>query len=188
MSKNKQEVVVALDGEIYAAPASTTLPEDLSTLDPGFVDLGYASEDGVTFTVTPEVTDVNAWQSSTPIRRIVTSRALTLAFSAQQWNVNTFAAAYGGGEWSEDSPGVYRYDPPADADDLASYAVVLDFKDGNKNYRLVVMEANVTEATESNLTRGGAALLPITFSAITPDNEDRSWYLLSDDPALEPSS
>jgi hypothetical protein len=189
MPQNKEEVVVALDGSVsIGAAADVTLPTDLSTLDTDLVDLGYQSSDGVTFSVTPNVENVDAWQAATPIRKIVTARTLTLAFSALQWNVATFAAAYGGGEWTEPTPGVFRYDPPADEDDLVDYASVLDFVDGDKNYRLVVKQGNITEAVEANLARGGAAVLPITIEAITPDGEDRSWYLLSDDPAVDPGS
>jgi hypothetical protein len=189
MPQSKEEVVVALDGSVNIAAADVaTLPTDLATLDSDFYDLGYQSSDGVTFSVTPNVENVDAWQSATPIRKIVTARTLTLAFSALQWNVSTFAAAYGGGDWTEPSAGVFRYDPPADEDDLVDYAAVLDFADGDKDYRLVVKQGNITEAVETNLARGGAAVLPITIEAVTPDEDDRSWYLLSNDPALDASS
>lgn len=192
MANNKEEVVVALDGSVNLAFAAAELPDDLTDLGSDYVDLGYQSSDGVTFAVAPNVADVEAWQSATPIRKIVTARSLSLSFSALQWNVNTFAAAYGGGEWTEvdapnpPDPGLYRYDPPADEDDLTDYVAVVDFVDGEKNYRLVVKQANVTDSVETNLTRGGAAIIPITFEALTPDEDDRSWYLLSNDPAVQP--
>lgn len=193
MSLSKEEVVVALDGTVSLGAADATPPEDLDSLDAGeFADLGYQSSDGVTFTVTPNVQDIEAWQSATPIRKLVTARTLTLAFSALQWNVNTFAAAYGGGAWTEvdapspPDPGLYRYDPPANEDALVDYVGVLDFLDGDKQYRLVVKQGNITESVETNLARGGAAVLPITIEAITPDEDDRSWYLLSNDPAVQP--
>jgi len=199
MAQNKEEIVVALDGSVNVAPtgAGVTLPTGatgLGTLDTEFADLGYQSTDGVSFTVTPNVVDVDAWQSATPVRKIVTARALSLSFSALQWNVNTFAAAYGGGDWTEvtaavpgTSPGLYRYDPPADEDDLVDYAVVIDFVDGVKQYRLVVKQANVTAAADTNLARGAASVIPITFEAITPDGDNRSWYLFSNDEAVNPT-
>lgn len=194
MPQNKEEIVVALDGSVNLAPAGTTLPTSLAALDAAFEDLGYQSSDGVTFSVTPNVENIEAWQSATPVRKIVTARTLTLGFSALQWNVSTFAAAYGGGAWTEleapspPDPGLYRYDPPSDEDDLVDYAGVVDFVDGDKNYRLVVKQANITEAVETNLARGGAAVIPITIEAITPDGADTSWYLLSDDPAVQPEA
>lgn len=187
MAKNKKQVVVALDGAVHVAPAGTAYPVDLDPVAEPFVDLGYYNQDGVTFSVTPEILDINAAQSANPIRRIVQSRALSLSFNAQQWNVHTFASAFGGGEWTE-ADGIYRYDPPADEDDLTDYVVVLDLVDGDKQYRLVVKECNVTEAAETSFNRSGEALLPITFSASTPDGDDRSWYLLSNDPAVAPET
>ena len=193
MPNAKEEIVVALDGSVHLAPAATALPTDLDPLGVGYEDLGYQSSDGVTFSVTPNVENIDAWQSATPVRKIVTARTLTLGFTALQWNVSTFAAAYGGGEWSEitapapPDPGVYRYDPPADEDDLVDYVAVVEFVDGEKNYRLVVKQGNITESVETNLARSGAAVIPITVEAITPDGDDRSWYLLSNDPAVAPA-
>lgn len=192
MPQNKEEIVVALDGSVNLAPADKPLPTDLDPLSVDFSDLGYQSSDGVAFSVTPSVTDIEAWQSATPVRKIVTARALSLKFTALQWNVSTFAAAYGGGAWTEldppegGEPGLYRYDPPADEDDLVDYAAVVDFVDGEKNYRLVVKQGNITDSVETNLARGAASVIPITIEALTPDGEDRSWYLLSNDPAVQP--
>lgn len=191
--ENKEEIVVALDGSVNLAPFGKALPTDLKPLKAeDFTDLGYQSTDGVTFTVTPSVTDIEAWQSATPVRKIVTARALAVKFTALQWNVSTFAAAFGGGAWTEKEeakegkPGLYRYDPPADQDDLPDYSTVIDFQDGDKNYRLVVELGNITDAVETNLARGSASTIPISIDALTPDGKDRSWYLLSDDPAVAP--
>lgn len=195
MGQNKEEIVVALDGSVNLAVVSDelALPEDLDPLTEEFVDLGYQSSDGVAFSVAPSVTDIEGWQSATPLRKIVTARALGLKFTALQWNLSTFAAAYGGGAWTEldppsppSTPGLYRYDPPADEDDLVDYAVVVDFVDGEKQYRLVVKQSNIADSVETNLARSGAASLPLSVDALTPDGEDRSWYLLSNDPAVHP--
>jgi len=195
MPQNKEEIVVALDGSVNLAPVTDdlVLPEDLDPLGSEFSDLGYQSSDGVSFSVAPSVENIEAWQSATPVRKIVTARALTLGFTALQWNLSTFAAAYGGGAWTEldapvppSTPGLYRYDPPADEDDLVDYAVVVDFVDGVKNYRLVVKNGNITDSVETNLARSAAATLPISVEALTPDGDDTSWYLISDDPAVHP--
>lgn len=186
MAQNAEEIVVAAQGSINVATVTDTLvyptTED-ETLDSAFAELGYATEDGVTFTATPNVEDINAWQAATPVRRLVTARALTLATQLEQWNEDTFAIAFGGGEWSE-SGTTFRYDPPADTDALVSLAVVIDAQDGDRKMRWVVYRTNVTEAVETNLTRTAAAVLPVTFSALTPDDQDRAWYYLSDDAAF----
>lgn len=187
MPQEAAELVVAAAGNVQVAnladtpslPASTDAPG--ASLDASFVDLGYTTEDGASFTATPTVEDINAWQKATPVRRLVTARALTVAFSLEQWNQDTFALAFGGGSWSEPAAGVFRYDPPADTDALSEYALVIDFADGDRKGRVVVYKANVTEAVETSLTRTGAALLPVTLSALTPDDQDASWYFVGDD-------
>lgn len=180
MSNNADEIVVAADGQISVAPFGTVLPTDVSTsLDAAFIELGYVDSSGVTFTATPSVTDVTSWQSATPTRRLVTARALTAAFQLQQFNLETFSLAFGGGEWAE-TGGTWRYDPPADTDALSDYSLVIDAEDGDRNMRWVVMRGNVTEAVTTNLTRTAAALLPVTFTALAPSNADRAWYFLTD--------
>lgn len=189
MSQEASEITVAADGNIWVAPYSDSLvlPEtEDEALDGAFTEMGYASENGVTFTATPDVTDINAWQKATPVRRLVNARALTLATEFLQWNEDTFATVFGGGEWSM-SGTTFRYDPPADQDALAEFAVVIDAMDGDRVQRWVVMRCNVTEAVETNLVRTGAALLPVTFSALTPDDADRAWYFLTGDDAFEGS-
>lgn len=188
MTMTAEEITVAAYGEIAVAPLGTPLPVDVDEeLDDAFAELGYVTEDGVTFTATPTTEDINAWQSATPVRRLVTARELTLATSFQQWNRDTFATAFGGGQWTSPSAGVYRYDPPADTAALAEQAVVITSRDGEKHYRWVVMRTNVTEAVETNLVRTGAAVLPVTFNALAPEDEDRSWYFLSDVPGFAPA-
>jgi hypothetical protein len=189
MAQNAEEITVALSGNVFVAPYTDALalPEDLAALASPWSNLGYTSEDGVTFTASPTVEEIRAWQKATPVRRIVTARDASAAFTLEQTNLDTFALAFGGGDWTEPTAGVYRYDPPADEDALGEYAVVVDFADGDRNSRIVIMRATVNEAVETQLVRNNAAMLPVTLAALTPDTEDRSWYFLSDDDAYATS-
>jgi len=182
-----EQITVASQGHIWVTPfdAGLTYPTD-PVEEPAapWIDLGYANEDGVTFTATPNVEDIEAWQSATPVRRLVTARELTLATALEQWNRDSFLAAFGGGVWSESGTApdvVYRYDPPADQDPLAEFAVMIDAIDGARASRWVAKRCNITEAVETQLVRTGAALLPVTFNALTPSGESRAWYFLTND-------
>lgn len=187
--QNADELVVAAKGDISIAPVGTTLPTDLGDLDAAFVVLGYTSDEGVTFSYSESREDIPAWQKATPVRRIVTARGLSTAYQLLQWNRDTFALAFGGGEWSEPTSGVFRYDPPDEDDALAEYVQVIDFRDGERHSRVVIEKGGVTEDVESNLVRTGAALLPVTFAALASDDEERPpWYFLGDDPAFEEAS
>lgn len=186
--QDSSELVVAATGHVRVANLADdpTMPADnaapTAAVD-DFLDLGYTTEDGVTFTATPNVEDINAWQKSTPVRRLVTARSLTVAFSLEQWNQETIQLAYGGGTWSQPSNGIFRFDPPGDNDALSEWALVVDFADGDRNSRFVIKRCESTEAVETQLTRTGAAVLPITLDARTPDGDDRSWYFVGDDAA-----
>ncbi len=187
MSQNAEEITVALSGKVWVAPysAGLTLPDDLATPDAAFIDLGYTSEDGVTFSASPNVEDIMSWQKQTPVRRIVTGRDTSVAFTLEQTNLDTFALAFGGGTWTEPTAGLYRYDPPADADLLSEYACVVDFADGDRNSRIVLMRATINDAVKTQLVRNNAAMLPITLAALTPDDQDKPWYFISDDPSYD---
>lgn len=174
------ELVVAAGGKIQVAPFGTTLPTNVSTtLNAAFVELGYVSDQGVTFTATPTVVDIGSWQTMTAIRRIVTARTLTAACQAQQWNQETVALAFGGGTWTMAPAGTYNYVPPADGDALSDYSVVIDVNDGTKDLRWVLKRVNITDAVTVNLVNNAAALLPLTFSALTPDGDTTAWYFSS---------
>lgn len=185
MAENASEITVAQSGTVYVGPVIED-GEAPATLG-DYTEVGYTTEDGVTFSAGADVTDINAWQSSTPVRRIVTSRSSTVGLSLQQWNADNFALAFGGGEWSE-SGGTYRYDPPADTDALSEYGVIVQFEDGDKEGSVYVFRATVDGAVETQLTRTGAAVLPITFTALTPDGLDRSWAFETADASFAASS
>lgn len=191
MAHTKDEIKVAANGAIYVAQfsAEPELPTDVSTeLDAAFNEVGYVSDDGVTFTKSEEVEDINVWQSQNPVRRIVTSRDFSAAAPLAQWNQDTVSTAFGGGTWTEPSEGVFRFDPPDDADPLAEWVVVVEAVDGERTDRYVIERANVTGDVETQAVRNASMMLPVTFSALTPDEKDKAWYFLSNDPAFEASS
>lgn len=191
MSQDASQIKVASEGKIYVASLASEpeIPTDTSkALDAAFAELGYASDDGVTFTKSEEVEDINVWQSQTPARRIVTSRDFSAAVPLAQWNRDTVSTAFGGGEWSEPSVGVFRFDPPADGDPLAEYVVVIEGEDGDRKDRFVIERCNVTGEVETQFVRNAPSLLPVTFSALTPDGKERPWFYLTDDAAMEAGS
>jgi hypothetical protein len=188
--KNADEITIAANGSISIAPVGTEVETDPeAALDAAFVELGYVTEDGVTFNAAPELLRILAWQASQPVRQSVTSRTTTVAYQLQQWNADSFPLAFGGGEWVQDGSGIWRFDPPGDEDDLPEYVQVVDFADGDRKFRQASYRVNVTEGVETNLVRGGAAVLPITTEVLAaPEGVDRPWNIWSNDPAFNPGS
>ena len=177
---NADSIVVAGNGTVYVAPVGSTQPTT-PTASPAaaWLDLGYVSEDGVTFTESKDIEDVLAWQSFYPVRKIVTGKEASLAFVLREWDERSIALAFGGGTVTQPSAGVWRYEPPAPGT-LDLRAMMIDWQDGTKNYRLIIPRGLVVEAVETNLTRTGAADLPITFAAIPASTTDDAYILLTD--------
>lgn len=182
------EVVVGANGRIYVADAdaaASVLPDDVTTaLNAAFTEIGYVSEDGVTFTNGQEIEDINAWQSFYPIRKVVTAKNTSVQFVMRQWNAATVAFAFGGGT-VDTSAGLATYEPPAPGE-LDERCLVVEWEDGDDTYRLVLPRGMVTGEVESNVVRSAAADLPISFD-ITPsglptpgDLDSQPWYLLTD--------
>lgn len=182
MAKESSKIRVFSGGGLSVAPFGTTLPTSpIASLDPAFTDLGYLTEDGATFTKGQEVEDIRSWQSATPTRRVVTTRSYGVAGQLQQQDQVNYALAFGGGDWTEPTLGIFRYDPPADTDDLPEYSLVVDGVDGDIHHRAVIIRATIEGETETQWVRNAAALLPLNFAALTPDGADAPWYYLTDD-------
>lgn len=183
--KTRDEIVVAPEGRIMVAEVGAEAPGDSTEeWSEEWRELGYATEDGVTLTVGKDVTDIRGWQSLEVLRRVVTGRTITSAFTLRQLNVDTLPFAYGGGEVTEPSPGEYRYEPP-DAGELPEKALGIEWTDGDKHYRMIFVRGSVTEAVETQLIRNDSANLPVTYGVLGEDGV-APFYLLTDDPAFEP--
>jgi len=177
------EIVIAGTGRLYVAPEGTTLPTSIdSALDGAFVDLGYLTEDGAKFTDGKTTNDVRPWQSFYPVRVHITEREAMLEFTLMWWNRLTVETSFGGGTWSEPSPGAYRYSPPS-PETLAVNAFVLDAVDGDRHYRVTLPRGFVTSNTESTFAKTGPALLPLTITVLA-NGESDPWNLDTDDPAF----
>jgi len=186
MPLDSAEIIVGGTGRLYAAPEGTPLPASLNAAIPGFVDLGYTTEDGAKFTDSKTTNDIRAWQSFYPTRVHVTARSAMLEFTLLQWNEDTIPLAFGGGGFTVPAAGEYRYNPPS-PETLAVNALVLDIADGTRNFRIVIPRGFVTSNTESTFAKTGPALLPITFTVLSND-DGNPWTIDSDDPTWAPDA
>lgn len=180
------ELLVPGDGELYIAPVGTTLPahntDPTANLNAAFYGLGYWTEDGLSFKVTPQITDFRAFQSLRSVRRERTQQDFDSTCQLEQWNEKTVPAALGGEITS--SGGFYTWLPPQDGDALDEWSAVIDIQDGDRNLRIVYPRTNLaTEATEVAFKRGEMGTLPVGLKALPPTNGSESVYILFDDSA-----
>lgn len=184
MANDADQIVVAGTGRVLVAAVGTTAPTGVSgAYAAGWTEVGYTTEDGVTFSDSKDVEDRAAWQSLYPVRRLVTGRSSSVSFTLLEWSASTVPLAFGGGAVTEPSAGVFKYTPP-DPEDIDERALSVEWTDGTKIYRLVIPRGNVSEGVETNLTRTGAAELPITFSVLGSD-ATAPWHMLTNDPAFD---
>lgn len=180
------EIIIAGTGTIYHGPEGITLPSHLTdALDPDFLAVGFTTDDGAKFTDEKTTNQVRPWQSFYPVRTHITERSATVEATLLQWNEPNMILAYGGGGITEPQPGEYRYHPPA-PEELAIVAIVIDFTDGDKEYRFCAGRCFVTSNTETTWAKTGPALLPITFEILAPEGAGDPWTIDSNDPAFAP--
>lgn len=167
MALTAEEVFVAGGGHVYIADIGATEPTDTTTpWDSDWVELGYTTDAGVTITPGQTITDIPAWQSRYPVRRIVTAETFDVAFGLLQWNQDTLSLAFRGGTWVGD---VYT---PGAAGVVDERALGIEAIDGDKITRIIIPRGMVTDVGGINLVRTGANPLPITFSALADDSGD----------------
>lgn len=166
MALTADEVFIAGGGHVYVADVGATEPTDTTTAwDADWTELGYTTDEGVTITPGQTITDVPAWQSRYPVRRIVTAENFEVAFSLLQWNQDTLSLALRGGTWVGD---VYT---PGEAGVVDERALGIEAIDGDKIARIIIPRGLVTTVGGINMTRTGANPIPITFSALASDED-----------------
>lgn len=164
MAQDSAELFVAGSGNIYAAPFGTTLPNDFEDiLDASFVDLGYLTEDGYRFVPDIEKTDLYGWQSSSPLRTVITKRSITLSLDFMQSNEDVVQLYFGGGDFTGSV-----YTPP-EASDVDERSIVADVFDGERQWRFWFSKMVVSATREVGFTRATNAVWGIDLTALKVD-------------------
>lgn len=96
MALDSNEVRVGVTGAISLNSGTGLTPTDADTpLSTGWVDLGYASEDGVEETRNRSTQPIKAWQNADEVREVVTEASLVFKFALIQTNAETVGLYYG---------------------------------------------------------------------------------------------
>lgn len=132
-------------GAIYVAPVGTTLPTDATTaLANTFKELGYASEDGITNSNSPESDTIKAWGGDT-VLTLLTSKDDTFSVTLiEVLNLEVLKLVYGDSNVTGDlTNGIVI---TANAQDLDEHVIVIDMVlKGGAVKRIVLPQAKVSE-------------------------------------------
>ena len=169
--------LVGAYGDVYTAPAGTAAPTDLDTPPAPWVKLGLISEEGATWTLpTEEQTDIGAWQSPYPVRKLTTSLDTSVAFALMEWDRVTLPFALGGGTFTETTDQVI-FHPPGPGES-SSMALFLYVRDGDIEFGIYYPSGRVTERGDSAFRADEAALINLTFGIEVQDTASDPYQLL----------
>lgn len=182
MANDATEVRVGTTGQLFVAPLGSTPPTDTTTaLDAAFVDLGYLTEDGVSLAVDTNREDFRAWQTTSPVRSVVTEQTLTSTFTLLQRNADNLKLAFGGGTvaLSGAGPDVIFTPPPAGVDERM---FVLEVVDGDVIDRYLLHRGVPSLSGEVNFQRG--ELTGYEMEVTHLESDDGVWQLITNDAAV----
>lgn len=185
MAQDAGDVRVAGEANIYLAPLATAFPDfEVAPIAP-WVDLGFVTPDGITATFGREVNEIYAMQSAEPIRVIATKLPKTIGFNMMQQGRNQLLLALGGGAFTLEDVGVYRYEPP-EPSVVDERAMILQIVDGTNKYRWHYVRTQNREGVEHKYLREDAATFPVSMQILEPTTSVKPFYMLTDDTAYAP--
>lgn len=168
---------------VYIGPAGTALPATLSAdFASPWTAIGYISDDGVSLSSSTDSDTITPWQSTSPVRTIITGKALELQFV--MWETTPLTM----GLYFDVTPptgaaGVLAFDVPSDAGGIL-YAVALDVKDQTTIFRIAFPRAQLSDTGDVTFSRGDAIGWDATLSALDNNGVLAEVMMTSDAAAL----
>lgn len=150
---------------IYLAPEGSDPPTDADTaLDAAFYTVGYLGEEGPQPSFDPTFTDIPAWQSAFPIKRVPGAATLTVAFTMKEVAPESVATYFGTAVPTETTgefeiAGASTPNPPV-------LSVVISAAEGTSYARLWVARAQLSAAGAMLFSRTDAISMPVTLSML----------------------
>lgn len=188
MALDPDQLVVTGSGRIYTGtPGVSTTPANISTaIDTagvdGWVELGYTSESGVSFSFGRETKEIKGWQSRQTLREVVTGTPSSFKCELLQINHATLRLALGGGSVSGSSPNFAYNPPPANYRDERSF--IVEGYDGVYTYRFIFLKGLNIAPAELSFVREDPVMLPIEIKILEDDSVENPWGLQTNDPEI----
>ena len=164
----------AAGGAISYAPVGTTLPTSATaSLDAAFVTLGYASEDGLTNSMSIDTNSIKAWGGDT-VLTLQTSFEDTFGFKLiEALNDDVLTAVFGSSNVVESGGAITV---KVNSKERSPMSWVVDMvATGNKLKRIVIPSAKITEIGEITYNDSDAIGYDVTLTA-TPESAGQTHY------------
>ena len=178
MTLASSQVRVAGTGELFLAPVGTAFPTDADSAPAAaWKGYGYTTEDGVVLSKSVEREGIPAWQSTTPVRYLITGQEFTIQATFLQTNADIVRLWLGATSFegaASDYTGEVPVDPVTE-----QFALLLDWKDGDIASRLGVPKVEITETGDVSIARQATAF-PVTFGALAPDAGALATWMTND--------
>lgn len=199
MSKDPTRVRVALTGNVwFESDLTATIQSNIMQPPTATAkDLGYTTDDGVTFSIARETNEIPGWQAMEALRVLVTAEPRSAQFTLRQMERQSWLTTMGGKVTElvaavPADPGpaalaIYRWEP--DIGKLPEGMLFIDMDDElpsgvQVRYRYGFRRATQSDAVEFNLKRTDAVNLPNTWKALAPVGGLKSFYADTNDPSF----
>lgn len=162
-----------VSGAIYYAALGTTLPDDTSDSLSSFTELGYASEDGVTNTNSPETEVLRAWGGDV-VLTVQNSKDDTFKIKLiEALNEDVLKAVYGSANVATTTEG-FKVEATAAEAQANSWVIDMIMRD-NAAKRIVIPNAKITEVGDIVYADNEAVGYEITLTCM-PDSDGVNHY------------
>jgi hypothetical protein len=189
MAADAQKILVGTGGIVMVGLSTATAPADSDApLTTGWTDIGYTSEDGLTFRYGAGSDGVPVWQSAMPVRYIKTEIEAQVEIAFMEFKGDALIAAFGGGTLVAGTPPEMKYNFPLGSDALLERKLAIGWTDKGYDYRLYVPRATLDGATEIQVLRTEATTIPVTFNMLDPGGVNPPAILFTEDPGFDPAS
>lgn len=188
MAADPQKILIGTGGIVMVGLSTATAPTDSDApLTTGWTDIGYTSEDGMTFRYGAGSDGVPVWQSALPVRLIKQEVVAQVEIAFMEFKADALIAAFGGGTLSGTTP-EWKYDFPAGNVAIAERKLAIGWTDKGYDYRLYVPRAVLDGETEIQVVRTEATRIPVTFNWLEPTAGAAPATLFTEDPGFDPAA
>ena len=168
-----------IEGAIYWGELGTTLPEDTDDALTAFTELGYASEDGITNTNSPESETIKAWGGDT-VLAVQTSKDDTFKVKLiEALKADVLKAVYGTDNVTGDLENGMTLSVNSTEAQEAVWIFDMIMRDGVKK-RIVIPDGKITEVGDITYADNAVVGYEITITCLPDENDNKHYEYFSE--------